>query len=235
MQPRVPSPMGFAAFGISMSQLSGLYVITDETVCPGRTHSEIAQAAVDGGARIIQLRDKTAPDRYFYEAALEIREITDAAGALFLINDRIDIAAAVGVDGVNTGQTDLPVPTVRELLGEGAILGVSAQNLDQARQAQEDGADYIGFGPVFATTTKLDAGPGCGIETLRTLCHEISLPVVAVGGISIENIGSIAANGAACAAVVSAVACARDMAQATADLIREFESAKNHDHWSSRF
>lgn len=205
-----------------IGRLSGLYVITDSQLCPGRTHAQIARAAVDGGAKFVQIRDKLASDREFYEAALEVREITEAAGAMFFVNDRLDVAAAVGADGVNIGQSDLPVDIARGLLGESVIIGVSADNVEQAKQAQEDGADYVGFGPIFSTTTKLDAGPVSGLETLRKVCHEISLPVIAIGGISLGNIGSVAANGAACAAVVSAVVCADDMSTATSDLAQEF-------------
>lgn len=206
-----------------MGRISGLYVITDEDLCPGRTHVEIAKAALAGGAVIIQMRDKHASDRKFYEDALAVRELTEEAGALLFVNDRVDVAAAVGADGINIGQNDLPVEVARELLGNSAIIGVSADCLDQALQAQDDGADYIGFGPIFPTCTKLDSGPVSGLDALRKVCHEVSLPIVAIGGIGIANIGSIAANGAACAAVVSAVVCAEDMTAATADLLKEFK------------
>jgi thiamine-phosphate pyrophosphorylase len=206
-----------------MRRLSGLYVITDEELFPGRSHLDIARAALAGGATIIQLRDKRVCDRKFYEVASELRTLTRQAGAMLFINDRVDIAAAVGADGINIGQNDIPFDVARTLMGKDAIIGVSADCLAQALQAQSDGADYVGFGPVFPTGTKLDAGPVSGLETLHRVCREISLPVVAIGGISLANIGSVAANGAACAAVVSAVVCADDMSAATADLLKEFE------------
>ncbi|MCE5313917.1 MAG: thiamine phosphate synthase [Armatimonadota bacterium] len=205
-----------------IGRLSGLYVITDSELCPGRTHAEIARAAVEGGAALVQIRDKHASDREFLEAALEIRQITEEAGVLFFVNDRLDVAAASGADGVNIGQSDLPVEVARGLLGDEVIIGVSVDSVDQAKKAQEDGADYVGFGPIFNTTTKPDSGPVSGLDALRKVCHEVSIPVVAIGGISIANIGSVAANGAACAAVVSAVVCAEDMVKATSDLVREF-------------
>ncbi|MCE5324165.1 thiamine phosphate synthase [bacterium] len=205
-----------------VGQLSGLYVITDSQLRPERTHAQIARSAVEGGARFIQIRDKHASDREFYEAALQVREITEAAGVMFFVNDRLDVAAAVGADGVNIGQSDLPVEIARGLLGNDVIIGVSADSIEQAKQAQDDGADYVGFGPIFSTTTKLDAGPVSDLETLRRVCHEVSIPVVAIGGICLDNIGSVAANGAACAAVVSAVVCADDMVAATSDLAKEF-------------
>ena len=206
--------------------LSGLYVITDEGLCPGRTHAQIASAAIEGGARIIQIRDKNASDRRFYEDALELRRITREAGALFLVNDRVDIAAAVGADGINLGQTDLPVAAARRILGKGVLIGTSADTPEQAAQAVTDGADYIGYGPVFPTATKLDAGPVSGLDTLRRVCESTDVPVVAIGGISTSNIASVAEAGAACAAVISAVVCADDMTLATRELIREFAEGK---------
>jgi len=205
-------------------RLTGLYVITDEELLPGRTHVEIARAALAGGAQIVQLRDKHADDRAFYEAALAIRKLTSDAGALFFVNDRVHIAAAVGADGVNVGQTDMPVPAVRAVLGPKAIIGLSCDTLEQALAAQGLGADYVGFGPVFATSTKLDAGPISGLITLREVCRRVELPVVAIGGISAANITEVAAAGAASAAVVSAVVCAQNMTTATIDLIRRFGS-----------
>lgn len=203
-------------------RLRGLYVITDEELCPGRTHAEIAEGALRGGARIIQLRDKNANDRGFFKAALRIRKLTADAGALFLVNDRVDVAAAVKADGVNLGQADLPVMAARGILGPGAIIGVSADNVEQARQAEIDGASYIGFGPVFPTTTKLDAGPVSGLTSLAKVCGLVDLPVVAIGGINVENIASVAGAGAVCAAVVSAIVCADDIAAATSELISAF-------------
>ena len=204
--------------------LSGLYVITDEELSPGRTHVEIARAAIDGGVRIVQIRDKTATDCAFYEAALAVRKLTAEAGALFFVNDRVHIAAAVGADGVNIGQTDLPVSAVRAILGPEAIIGLSCDSIEQAVAAGDLGADYVGYGPVFATSTKLDAGPVSGLETLRQVCARVTIPVVAIGGIGASNIEQVAAAGAASAAVISAIVRADDMKQATIDLIRRFGS-----------
>ncbi len=207
--------------------LQGLYVITDESLCPGRTHAQIARAAVEGGARIVQIRDKTASDRAFHEAAVEVRDITAEAGALMFVNDRVHIAAAVGADGVNVGQSDLPVGAVRRVLGPDAIIGVSAVTMDEALRAEDDGADYVGFGPVFSTTTKLDAGPVSGLEMLGRVCSGVSIPVVAIGGICAANIAQVAEAGAAGAAVVSAVVCADNMSAAVADLIARFAGVGN--------
>jgi thiamine-phosphate pyrophosphorylase len=194
-------------------------------LCPGRSHTQIARSAIEGGAGIIQLRDKNAPDREFHEFAVELREITRSSGALFFVNDRVDIAAAVGADGVNVGQTDLPIAAARKVLGLGVLIGVSADSIDQAIVAEADGADYVGFGPVFPTSTKLDAGPVSGLDTLREVVRRVSIPVVAIGGIALGNIESVAESGAACAAVVSAVVCADDMSSATRALICEWQNA----------
>ena len=204
--------------------VEGVYVITDEEIYPGRTHIEIAEAALSGGARLIQLRDKTAKDRAFFVSALAIRRLCTMAGALFFINDRVDIAAAVGADGVNVGQSDIPVPMVRKILGPKAIIGQSCDNVEQALEAERIGANYVGFGPVYATSTKLDTAPVSGLEALRQVSNAVSIPVIAIGGIAASNIADVAAAGAASAAVVSAVVCADDMREATTDLIRRFGS-----------
>ncbi len=198
-------------------------MITDQELRPGRSHVEIAAAALEGGARIIQIRDKNASDREFYEAALQIRRMTAEADALFVVNDRVDIAAATEADAVNVGQTDLPADVVRRIVGDRALIGVSADDIQQGGKAQIDGADYVGFGPVFPTSTKLDAGPVSGLEALKKVVELVDVPVIAIGGIDTSNIGSVAATGAACAAVVSAVVCADDMVTATADLAARFQ------------
>ncbi len=202
--------------------IEGLYVITDQELHPGRTHLMIAQAAIEGGARLIQIRDKTASDREFYEAAVAIRELCRQAGALFFVNDRVHVAVAVGADGVNIGQSDLPISIVRDILGEKAIVGVSCDCIEQAIQAEKDGADYIGYGPVFATATKLDAGPVSGLVALRTVCEAVNIPVVAIGGIDLSNIHQIADAGAKSAAVISAVVRAENMKQTVIELIRRY-------------
>ena len=210
-------------------KLHGLYVITDVTLCAGRTHADIARAALDGGARIVQMRDKTASDREFYAQALALRKMTFDAGALFFVNDRVDVAAAVRADGVNVGQTDLPVAAVRAVVGPRMLVGVSAGSIDEARQAEMEGASYVGFGPVFDTATKSDAGPAIGLDALRQVCRLLDAPVVAIGGIGPGNIGAVAKCGAACAAVVSAVVCADDMARAAAELVTEFDGGGHND------
>ena len=202
--------------------IHGIYVITDEELFPGRTHAAIAKAALEGGATIIQLRDKHASDEYLIEAGREIRRLTSEAGALFIVNDRLEVALACNADGLHVGQSDRQASEVRPLLA-GKILGVSVLNTDQAAKAAEDGADYLGVGPIFATATKPDADPPTGLEAI-TDCKRASggLPIVAIGGINESNIAEIARSGADSAAVISAVVCAQDMVTATRRLVERW-------------
>lgn len=172
-------------------KLNGLYVITDEKIYPGRRHSEIAEAALKGGAGIIQIRDKDASDRYFYEEALKIRNLCDKYNAIFIVNDRIHIAMAVNADGVNAGQRDLPCREIRRLLGKDKIIGISASDLNEAVEAEKEGADYIGFGPIFPTETKLDYECITGIETLQKVRDKVKIPIASIGGINQSNIEKI--------------------------------------------
>lgn len=196
-----------------------LYAITDEQLSRGRSHVEIAEAAIAGGADVIQLRDKHASSLKLYRDALQIRKLTHEAGIQFIVNDRLDIALAVDADGVHVGQDDLPPAVARRLLGRDKILGVSATSPEEALQAEKDGADYLGVGPVFeARSTKADAGEPRGLELIRDIHNECSLPIVAIGGIKPENVAEVMAAGAQCAAVISAVVSADDIARATQQL-----------------
>src|SRR5659263_520632 len=136
-----------------------LYVVTDETVRPGRSHLQIAEAAILGGADVLQLRDKEASSGRLYRVAQQLRKLTRDAKVPFIVNDRLDIALAVDADGVHVGQADLPASVARGIMGPGKILGVSVNTVEEAVLAQKDGADYLGIGPVFeARGTKLDTG-----------------------------------------------------------------------------
>ena len=206
-------------------EIRGLHVITDETYVLGRTHEQVALAAVAGGASVVQLRDKTASSKRLYEVALGIREITAAAGVTFVVNDRLDIALAVGADGVHIGQDDLPIGAVRRIVGNKKIIGVSASSLEEALAAARAGADYVGFGSVFPTGSKADAGEPVGLEELARASAHIEAPVIAIGGISASNLADVMAAGAAGAAVISAVAAEEDMEQATCSLVEIMAAA----------
>jgi len=208
-----------------LQSFRGLYVITDVVLKPGRSHLEIVQAALAGGARVIQLRDKEAADADLLEEARAIRQVTRAAGALFLVNDRFELARAVDADGVHLGQGDLPAREARRRWPE-AILGISVDDERTARQAEADGADYLGVGPIFATQTKGDAGPAIGLEQIGRIRAASRLPIAAIGGIGLANIAAVGAAGAEMAAVISAVVCAPDMEAATRALAAEFAAGQ---------
>lgn len=203
-----------------MSKLQGLYVITDEYICKGKKHREIAESALKGGAKIIQLRDKNCSDRYFYEAGLKIKELCKEYGAVFIVNDRVHIALALDADGVNVGQSDLPCYVVKEILGKNKIVGISASTIEEAVQAEKDGADYIGFGPVFPTETKKDCECVSGLEILKQVKESVNVPVAAIGGINKNNIGVVSETGADMCCVVSAVVCENNMTEATENLVK---------------
>jgi thiamine-phosphate pyrophosphorylase len=193
-----------------------LYVITDERLGRGRSHLQIAEAAIRGGADVVQLRDKTASSRLLYDIALQLRRLTRETEVPFVVNDRLDVALAADADGVHIGREDLPASVVRRILGPGKILGVSAETVEEAVTAEKEGADYLGVGPVFeARGSKADAGEPLGLGLIARIRRECRLPIVAIGGIHAENARLVRDAGANAAAVISAVASADDIAQAT--------------------
>ncbi|MCS7179540.1 MAG: thiamine phosphate synthase [Anaerolineae bacterium] len=197
-----------------------LYVITDAGLSRGRSHLEVIRAAIAGGATVVQYREKEGMTRRMIEEARALRELACQTGVLFIVNDRVDIALAVDADGIHVGQDDMPAPLARKLMGPEKIVGVSVDNLEQALQAERDGADYVGAGPIFATPTKPDAAPPIGLEGLAEICRRVSIPVIAIGGINEENAARVIAAGAAGIAVVSAVVAAPDV-EAAARRLRE--------------
>ncbi len=182
---------------------------------------DTARAALAGGAGAIQLRQKEICDDIMLAMAAELRELTDETNRLFIVNDRPDIAAIVGADGVHLGQRDLPVGDARRLLRPGAIVGKSTHSAAQATAAVNEGADYVAIGPVFETGTK-DAGEPVGVEMVRQVVEKITLPVVAIGGINASNAADVIAAGAKCLAVSSAICTADNPKAATAELRQLF-------------
>ena len=192
-------------------------VLTDAS--RGRSHVELARLAIEGGADAIQLREKDAACREIHAIALEIRRLTREAGAAFIVDDRLEVALASDADGVHLGQEDLLAALARKILGPGKLLGVSAGSAEEALIAERDGADYIGFGPVFeARSSKPDAGAPLGLERLAIARARCTLPIVGIGGIDARNAASVIAAGASGVAVISAVAAADDIPRATREL-----------------
>jgi thiamine-phosphate pyrophosphorylase len=198
-----------------------LYVITDEKASRGRSHLQVAEAAILGGADVLQLRDKEASSGMLYRVALQLRKLTRDTKVPFIVNDRLDIALAADADGVHVGQADLPASVVREIMGPGKILGVSVDTVEEAIQAEKDGADYLGVGPVFeARETKPDAGEPLGVDRIARIRRHCRLPIVAIGGIDAENARRVREAGADAAAVISAIVAADDIAHAARRLKR---------------
>ena len=195
-----------------------LYALIGRRSCPIGL-KETARQAIAGGADAVQLRDKDVPDAQLLAQAAELRELTDETGRLLIINDRPDIAALVGADGIHLGQHDLPINEARKLLRPGAIVGRSTHNIAEARAAINEGADYIGVGPIFETTTK-DAGSPVGLELLKQIVEEVALPIAAVGGINPANARDVFAAGAQCIAACSAI-CGAEDPQAAAKALKE--------------
>ena len=203
-----------------------LYVVTDDRLSNGLGHVEVARRALRGGADVIQLRDKEMCSRDLYHIALEIRELTLAAEALFIVNDRLDIALAAEADGVHLGQADLPLPAVRLLVPPWFVIGVSASTLEEGLQAAQGGAHYVGLGPMFATNSKADAAPACGLKLLMELRHRTRTPLVAIGGISLDNASAVIAAGADGVAVTAAVVGQPDITAAARELRLRVTAAK---------
>lgn len=204
-----------------------LYVITDEALGRGRSHEEQARLALAGGAGVIQLRDKHASSLRLYDAARAIREMTRAAGALLIVNDRLDIALAAEADGLHVGPDDLPVTVARRLLRPGMILGASAGSVAEAIAAERDGADYLGVGAVYeARGSKADAGPPVGPERVRRVREAVRLPIVGIGGIKADNAASVIAAGADGVAVITGVVGAEDIAAAATRIVEAVGAAR---------
>jgi thiamine-phosphate pyrophosphorylase len=196
-----------------------LYVITDRQQSAGRSLLTVVEAALHGGARAFQLREKDLPPRDLYPLALEMRQLTQAYGARLLINDRVDVALAVDADGVHLTTTSLPARVARQLLGPNRLLGVSTHNLAEAQVAAEDGSDFLVFGPVFFTPSKAPYGEPVGLDALRAVRAAVRLPILAIGGIKKANLDRVLAAGADGIAVISAVISADDPRAAAQDLL----------------
>jgi thiamine-phosphate pyrophosphorylase len=193
-----------------MKKTGRFHVLTDTRLQTRFSHPRLVELAITGGADTIQFRQKTGSTREMILVARQMQALCRKAGVTFIVNDRLDVAMAAQADGVHLGQDDFPIPLARKLLGEEAVIGGSAGTLEEARKCFLEGADYIGFGPVFPTTSKEDAGPVSGLSLLEQVVKEIPLPIIAIGGITQNNILQVMEAGAYGIAVISAVCCQED-------------------------
>lgn len=203
-----------------------LYVITDRAAARDRPLDEVVAAAIRGGATAIQLRDKEWSAGALVAAGRLLLALTRPAGIPLIVNDRVDVAIAIGAEGVHIGQDDLPAPDARRLLGPGMILGVSASNVEEAVAAESAGADYLGVGSIFATGTKPDAGAPIGPGALSPIRAAVRIPVVAIGGITDSNAAEALRAGADGVAVIAAVMAAADVEQAARALVEVIRDAR---------
>ena len=207
-----------------MKQIGQLHILTDTVLQSRFSHVELTRLAIRGGADTIQFRQKIGATREMIELAQQIRQLCTDSGVTFLVNDRVDVAIAAGADGVHLGQDDFPIPLARKLLGENRIIGGSAVTLEEAQKCLTEGADYIGFGPVYPTASKEDAGPVTGIGLLKQVVEIIPLPIIAIGGVSVENTPEVMQAGIHGIAVISAVCCQENPEQATRALLQALSS-----------
>lgn len=194
-----------------------LYAVTDRSWVSKQSLYEQVEDALKGGVTCVQLREKTLDEANFLKEAREIRQLCKRYGVPFLINDNLEVAIACGADGVHVGQDDLPVTEVRRRVGDGMIVGVSAHNVEEAKRAVAGGADYLGAGAVFGTTTKSNVTP-LSYATLREICEAVEIPVVAIGGITKDNVLQLRGAGVRGVAVVSAIFAAQDIQAACREL-----------------
>ena len=194
-----------------------LYAVTDRHWLNGRTLVDVVKESLDGGVTMIQLREKSLDEGKFLEEAKELQALCRERHVPFIVNDNVDIAKAMDADGVHVGQDDMAALDVRAKLGPDKLIGVSAHTVEEALLAEKQGADYLGVGAVFPTSSKSDVGE-MSYETLKAICKAVSIPVVAIGGISGENVGKLAGSGICGVAVISAIYAAKDVKAAAADL-----------------
>ena len=196
-----------------------LYLVTDKRNKTDDEFLEIIEEAIKGGTTVVQIREKEGETLDFYNLALKVKEITSKYNVPLIVNDRIDVALAIKSEGVHIGQTDMPADVARSLIGDEMILGVSASTVEEARKAEKDGADYIGTGAVFPTTTKDDA-PSITKDDLKEVTGSINIPTVAIGGITLENASELAGTGIAGISVESAIMNSKDPKTASENLLK---------------
>ncbi|MCP9470713.1 MAG: thiamine phosphate synthase [Nitrospira sp.] len=206
--------------------LSGLYVILDSSNVPHRPLADVLKEAADAGVRLFQYRNKGASMKEAYEEALGLRRAASDCGVTFIVNDRCDLALAVDADGVHVGQEDLPYEYARRIMGPHKLIGLSTHNLDQVMEADKLRPDYIGFGPIFKPGSKRDHDPVVGIQGLTRIRPLTSLPVFAIGGITVQNAEAVFKAGADGIAVISAIMNATDVKRVVGTFVRLMKSSE---------
>lgn len=193
-------------------KLKGFYFITDSKLSR-KNNLEDVKEAIKGGAKVVQYRDKEKDLIDFIREAFGLKKICDKKKVLFLINDSVGVALLTEANGVHLGQDDMPLKKAREILGK-KVIGVTAHTLEEAFDAEKQGADYLGLSPIFTTTTKLDAGPAAGLELIKKVKEKVRIPCVAIGGINEDNVDSVIKAGADCISAISATVSKEDVAKA---------------------
>ncbi len=209
-----------------MKNIGVLHVITDTSLQTRFTHPQLAELAIRGGTDTIQFRQKQGTTRELVDIAKQMQEICTKHNVPLIVNDRADIALAVGADGTHFGQDDMPIAIGRKILPTETIIGASARTEEKIFEAISQGADYIGYGPIFQTSSKSDAENPKGLERLRQMCEVAACPVIAIGGITIDTAADVIRAGAHGIAVISAVCARKDPLEATRKLMQEIQSVK---------
>lgn len=201
-----------------MSVDYSVYLITDRGILGGRNLFKAVEDAITGGVSLIQLREKDISSRDFYDIALKMKRLVNSYNVPLIINDRLDIALAVEADGLHIGQEDLPLGVARKILGPDKIIGYSVSNLEEALFGEKHGADYLGAGPAYATGSKADAGAPIGLNNIKMIKESVSIPVVAIGGVSIANILEVKNTGVDGVSVISAILGDKEIMEAAKNL-----------------
>ena len=200
-----------------------LYLVTDRTNKTDEEFLNIIEEAIKGGVTVVQIREKDADTLEFYNISNKVKEICSKYNVPLIINDRIDIALAIDADGVHIGQSDMPIKIARKLIGNDKILGISAHNLEEATDAEENGADYLGVGAIFSTSTKKDAND-VSIDTLKEITSNVDIPTVAIGGINLDNVEKLKDTNISGISVVSAIMNAENPKIASENLLRKIKN-----------
>lgn len=196
-----------------------LYLITDRSILKGKDIFTAVEEALEGGVTLLQLREKDISSLDFYNLAIKLKELAKAYNVPLIINDRLDIALAVDADGLHIGQEDLPLKIARKLLGPSKILGYSVANVEEAIYGEQNGADYLGVGPVYPTGSKDDAGMPIGLENLKKIKESVAIPMVGIGGIGLANIAEVKTTGIEGVSLISAILGSANIKEVTGNLI----------------